>query len=113
MIDTAETLKKIKLKQGIPEENTDNDSVVLLMISDAMDAVCAYCHRKRCPDELEYLVREIVNGAIASDNIGAIASIRRGDTQIDYNTSITVQSCTDRQIKAMNSFRKLKLGGWR
>ena len=47
MIDTGETLRKIKLKQGIPEENTDNDATLLLMVSDAMDAVCAYCHRKQ------------------------------------------------------------------
>lgn len=109
MIDTAETLKKIKIKQGIPEENTDSDGTLPLMISDAMDAICAYCHRKRCPDGLEYLVREIVNSTIASDNIGSIASIKRGDTQIDYNTAITVNSFTDRQIKAMNSFRIFKV----
>lgn len=109
MIDAVETLKKIKIKQGISEENTDNDETLLLMISDAMDAICAYCHRKRCPDDLEYLVREIVIGAITADNVGTIASIKRGDTQIDYNTSITADTCTDRQIKAMNSFRILKV----
>lgn len=32
MIDTNETLKKIKIKQGIPEENKDNDETLLLMI---------------------------------------------------------------------------------
>ncbi|MDE5698161.1 MAG: phage head-tail connector protein [Lachnospiraceae bacterium] len=110
MIDTDETLRKIKVKQGIPEENTDNDAILLLMISDAMDAVCAYCHRKRCPDGLEYLVRELVINAVAADNVGSVASIKRGDTQINYNTSITTDFCTDRQIRALNSFRILKIG---
>jgi hypothetical protein len=109
MIDTGETLRKIKLKQGIPEENTDNDATLLLMVSDAMDAVCAYCHRKRCPDELEYLIRELVANAVAADNVGSVASIKRGDTQINYNTSITTDLCTDRQIKALNSFRIFKI----
>lgn len=109
MINTDETLRKIKIKQGIPEKNTDNDATLLLMLSDAMDAVCAYCHRKRCPDELEYLVRELVINALAADNVGSVASIRRGDTQISYNTSITTDSCTDRQIRALNSFRIMKI----
>lgn len=109
MIDTNETLKKIKIKQGIPEENKDNDDLLLLMINDAMNAVCAYCHRKHCPDELEYLVRELVNGTVTSNNIGAVSSIKRGDTQITYNTSITAENCTNRQMKAMNGFRTLKV----
>lgn len=109
MIDADETLRKIKIKQGIPEENTDNDGTILLMINDAMDAICAYCHRKRCPDKLEYLVRELVNSTIASDNVGAVSSIKRGDTQITYSTSITAENCTDRQIKALNSFRIFKI----
>lgn len=109
MIDADDTLRKIKIKQGIAEEDTGNDGTILIMISDAIDAICAYCHRKCCPDELEYLVRELVNGAIASDNIGAVSSIKRGDTQINYNTSITTDFCTDRQIKALNSFRNLKI----
>lgn len=109
MIDTDATLRKIKIKQGIPEEDTDNDATLLLMISDAMDAVCTYCHRKRCPDKLEYLVRELVTSAVAADNVGSVASIKRGDTQINYDTSITTDLCTDRQIRAMNSFRILKI----
>ena len=105
MIDTEETLKRIKLKQGIPQENTDNDEILRLMISDTITAICSYCHRVYCPDGLEYLVREMVNNAISSENVGNVASIKRGDTQINYNTSITTDSCTDRQMKAMNSFR--------
>lgn len=105
MIDTEETLKKVKLKQGISQENTDNDEILRLMISDTITSICSYCHRKYCPDELEYLVREMVNNAIASENVGNVASIKRGDTQINYTTSITTDSCTDRQMKAMNSFR--------
>jgi len=109
MINAEETLRKIKVKQGIPEENTDSDSTLLLMIHDAMDAVCAYCHTKACPDRLEYLVRELVNGTVASDNIGAVASIRRGDTQINYAAAITADSFSDRQLRAMNSFRIFKV----
>lgn len=109
MIDTDETLRKIKIRQGIPQENSDNDATLQLMVSDALDAICAYCHRKRCPDELEYLVRELVANAVAADNVGSVASIRRGDTQISYNTTITTDSCTDRQIKALNSYRVFKI----
>ena len=109
MIETEVTLGKIKLKQGIAETNTDNDSIIRLMISDAMEAICVYCHRTPCPDRLEYLVREIVNSTIAADNAENIASIKRGDMQISYNTTITVDSYSPKQITAMNSFRKLRI----
>lgn len=109
MIEITDTLKNIKLKQGIPEDNTDNDAIITLMIQDTMQAICNYCHRESCPDKLEYLVREIVNKTIELDNAGNIASVKRGDTQINYDTAITTDSFTDKQIKAMNGFRILKI----
>lgn len=105
MIDREETLRKIKLKQGIAEENTENDALIILMISDAVEAVCVYCHRSDFPAPLEYLIREVVCKTISDDNAGNVASIKRGDTQINYNTSITADSYTDRQRAAMNAYR--------
>ena len=109
MIEIAESLQKIKIKQGIPADNTDSDAVLTLMIQDTMQAVCNYCHRESCPDGLEYLVREVVNKTIELDNSGNISSVKRGDTQINYNTSITLDSFTDKQIKAMNNYRILRI----
>lgn len=106
MIEIADTLHKIKVKQGIPEGNTDSDEMILLMIHDVMQAVCNYCHREPCPEGLEYLVREMVNKTIELDNGGNIASVKRGDTQITYDTTITADSFTDKQIKAMNNYRR-------
>lgn len=109
MIEITDTLKKIKLKQGIPEENTESDAVMNLMIQDTMQSICNYCHRGQCPDRLEYLVREIVNKTIALDNAGNVSAIKRGDTQINYDTTITIDGFTDKQIKAMNGFRMLRI----
>lgn len=109
MIEITDTLKKIKVKQGIPDDNTENDEVIILMIQDTMQAICNYCHREPCPDKLEYLIREIVNKTIEFDNGGNIASVKRGDTQINYNTAITMDSFTDKQIKAMNGYRILRI----
>lgn len=109
VIEITDTLKKIKVKQGIPEDNMENDEIIILMIQDTVQAICDYCHREPCPDKLEYLVREIVNKTIELDNDGNIASIKRGDTQINYNTTITTDSFTDKQIKSMNNYRKLRI----
>lgn len=109
MVDWGETLRKIKLKQGIAEDNTENDELIRLMISDAVAAVCVYCHRKDFPPPLEYLVREIVCRTIEHDNAGNVASVKRGDTQISYSTSITADSYTDRQHAAMNAYRVFRV----
>lgn len=108
-------LEKIKIRLvalGIIKDMEDGsqDAVLSLMISDATDAVLVYCHRKTLPRELEYLVRDIVVKTLRADNDGNIAAIKRGDTQINYATAITAEGFNQKEIAALNSFRRLRIG---
>lgn len=57
---------------------------------DASKAVCLYCHRKTLPEDLEFVVRELVINKVKADNDGNIQSIKRGDTQINYATETDI-----------------------
>ena len=108
-------LDKIKIRlaslgflQG--EEDTSQDAVLLLMLDDAQEAVKAYCHRKDIPKGLEYVVRSLVVRAVQADNADNVSAIKRGDTQINYATAVTSDSFTEKEIKVLNSFRRLRIG---
>lgn len=92
------------------EEDTSQDGVLLLMLEDAQDAVKAYCHRKDIPKGLEHVVRGLVVRGVQADNVDNVSAIKRGDTQINYTTTMTSDSFTEKEIKVLNSFRKLRMG---
>ena len=92
------------------EEDTSQDAVLLLMLEDAQDAVKAYCHRKDIPKGLEHVVRGLVVRGVQADNADNVSAIKRGDTQINYATAVTSDSFTEKEIKALNSFRRLRVG---
>lgn len=101
------TLEKIKELKKITGE--DADSVLCIMIEDAEKAIMDYCHIRACPGQLEYLVRELVMAAYDNDNGGNVASIKRGDTQINYSSAITTDSFSDRQLRLLNGYRKFRI----
>ncbi|MCI8736865.1 MAG: hypothetical protein HFI11_07810 [Lachnospiraceae bacterium] len=92
------------------EGDTSQDAVLLLMLEDAQDAVKAYCHRKDIPKGLEHVVRGLVVRGVQADNADNVSAIKRGDTQINYATAVTSDSFTEKEIKALNSFRRLRVG---
>lgn len=81
-------LKDIKTMLEI--KNDESDPVLSIMIKDASKAVCLYCHRKTLPEDLEFVVRELVINKVKADNDGNIQSIKRGDTQINYATETDI-----------------------
>ncbi len=108
-------LDKIKIRLASlgflkDEEDTSQDGVLLLMLEDAQDAVKAYCHRKDIPKGLEHVVRGLVVRSVQVDNVDNVSAIKRGDTQINYTTTMTSDSFTEKEIKVLNSFRKLRTG---
>lgn len=103
------TLEKIKKVLSIPPE-TEQDDILNIMIGDAEAAVKGYCHIREVPVPLEFIVRELVVNGFRSDNGGNVASIKRGDTQINYSTAITTESFTERHLKVLNGYRKLRTG---
>ena len=108
-------LNKIKIRLASlgflkDEEDTSQDAVLLLMLEDAQDAVKTYCHRKDIPKGLEHVVRGLVVRSVQADNADNVSAIKRGDTQINYATAVTPDSFTEKEIKAMNSFRRFRVG---
>lgn len=108
-------LEKLKLRLAslgmlAGRDDTSQDEVLALMVSDAADAVLAYCHRDFLPEGLEYLVRELVVRALQADGGGNVSSVKRGDTQITYTAAITKDSLTERDRHALNSYRRLRIG---
>lgn len=114
MLD-AVMLEKIKVRlaslgilQG--EEDTSQDGVLLQMLEDAQETVKAYCHRKDIPKGLEHVVRELVVRSVQADNADNVSAIKRGDTQINYMTAMTADDFTEKEIRVLNSFRRLRTG---
>lgn len=103
-----ETLEKIKALRSIKGE--EPDAVLQIMIEDANSSIKEYCHIKEVPDQLEYITRELVLATFDKDNGGNVASIKRGDTQINYTTFITADCFSERQKIVLNGYRKLRIG---
>lgn len=101
MLDTVKTLLGIT--------TAESDPVLQIMIDDAQSAVRDACNRKDCPEQLDYLVRELVIQSFMLNNEGNVSSVKRGDTQINYNSTITTEAFTDRQRAAMYPYRKIKM----
>ena len=100
-------LAAVKALLGL--DTDEQDAVLQIMIEDARSAVRDYCNRKECPEQLDYIVRELVVQAFHLNNEGNVSSIKRGDTQINYNVTITGDSFTDRQRSAMNRYKMIRL----
>lgn len=108
-------LDKIKIRLASlgflkDEGDISQDAVLLLMLDDAKEAVMTYCHRKDIPKGVEHVVRGLVVRAVQADNADNVSSIKRGDTQISYESAVTADSFTEKEIKVLNSFRRLRTG---
>jgi len=108
-------LEKIRIRLaslGMLEskDDTSKDEILALMVSDAKDAVLTYCHISRLPMRLEYIVRDLVVREIQAENADNISAVKRGDTQITYAQAITKDSFTAKDIHALNSYRRLRVG---
>lgn len=111
MLNLTETmLQKVKIRQGIPAENTQNDALIKLMLEDAMKTLMEYCHRRIFPEALEFIARALVCKAIDRDNADNVASIKRGDMQISYNTSISQEDLTETQKSILYGYRRIRIG---
>lgn len=104
------TLEKIKVLLGFPPEPGEQDKILNIMIGDAECAVRDYCHIGAVPEELDYVVRELVLSAYRNNNGSNVSSIKRGDTQINYSETITASGFSDRQMKTLGGYRKLRMG---
>lgn len=103
-------LETVKGLLSLPQDQTGHDIILGIMIGDARDAIKGYCHIGEVPAQLDFVVRELVINSFRKDNGGNVASIKRGDTQINYSTAITTGDFTGRHLKVLNGYRKLRTG---
>ncbi len=109
MADKQEMLNKIKLRLGIEQNDTAHDDILLLMLDDALMAITIYCNRHTFPWQLEYVARSMVLNEFSKENGESVASIKRGDTQITYANTISVQNMTAEQRDVCNKYRHCRM----
>lgn len=110
MADMQQMLEKLKLRLEIGEGVTAHDAVLLQMLEDAVMAITLFCNRKTFPYQLEYIARQMAVNAFDQDNSEHVASIKRGDTQITYSSTITENSMTQEQRDICCKFRRFRVG---
>ena len=110
MINKEETLKKIKLRIGIGNEEAEHDEVLRLMLDDAVTVIKLFCNREIFPDQLEYVARQMVVNAFGKENGENVASIKRGDTQITYTETISREDLTQEHRDLCCKYRVMRTG---
>lgn len=106
MVNLDEMLEKVKTRISV--EGEENDPILRLMLADAVQAVTLFCNRTVFPPPLEYVARQMVANAYYRDNGNNVASIKRGDTQINYTSTITANDMTEEQRDMCCKFRRLR-----
>lgn len=110
MADMQQMLEKLKLRLEIGEGVAAHDAVLLQMLEDAVMAITLFCNRKSFPYQLEYIARQMAVNAFERDNGEHVSSIKRGDTQITYSSTITENSLTQEQRDICCKFRRFRAG---
>ena len=93
-------LERVKIRLGIPVDDGQHDSLLILQIGDAEDFFKAYCKRKDIPLQAQSLVERLV--VILRNSHGGIASEKIGDTSTAYFESVV----SDEFKRELNRFRK-------
>lgn len=106
MADIEDMLAKVKIRIGV--EGDENDPVLRLMLSDAVMAITLFCNRQVFPWQLEYVARQMVCRAYEKENGDNVASIQRGDTQINYGSTITQDDLTQEERDICCKFRRFR-----
>ena len=105
----------VKVKENLKIIDDDKD----LIIADVIQEVLNYCNLKELPIELEPFVRKKVQNIInyeaenGNSSVFDIKSIKEGDTSITYNvddktSKETIYGLSDRDMKTLRSFRRLR-----
>ncbi len=110
MINKEEMLRKIKLRLGLKEEDTEHDAVLRLMLEDAVMVITVFCNRDVFPIQLEYVARQMVVNAFYKENGENVSSIRRGDTQITYTETISREDMTQEHRELCCKYRRMRVG---
>lgn len=110
MINKEEMLKKIKLRIGLLEEETEHDEVLRLMLDDAVMVISIFCNRDVFPIQIEYVARQMVVNAFYKENRDNVSSIKRGDTQITYTETISRDDLTQEHRELCCKYRVLRTG---
>ena len=100
-------VSKVKIRIGV--DGVENDPVLRLMLEDAVMAITLFCNRQVFPWQLEYIARQMVVNAFERENGDNVAAIKRGDTQITYNNTITQDDMTQEEKDICCKFRRFRV----
>lgn len=109
------------VKAKVPEDKLPTDALLLVHIAEVRQAILTYCNRTDIPSELNFVHANMVVDLITEeyrkadpDAHQAVASIKEGDTSIEYGSiSKTASEASTQQIlynykSQLNGFRKLR-----
>lgn len=106
MVNLDAMLEKVKIRIGV--DGKENDPVLRLMLDDAVMAVTLFCNRQVFPWQLEYVARQMVVNAYERENGDNVAAVKRGDTQINYTSTISMADMTQEQQDICCKFRHFR-----
>lgn len=100
-------LDKLKNLLGIAADVTDKDGVLSFALAAAEEIILNYCNINKLPQGLENTLYRMAADIYRNDNYGSaganspVASIREGDTQVDFAQSST---STNYQASILKSY---------
>lgn len=94
------TLERVKIRLGIPVDDGQHDTLLIIQIEDAEGFFRDYCKRRDIPLQAQYIVEKLVVELLESH--GGIQSEKIGDTSTSYFESVV----SDELKRQLNRYRK-------
>lgn len=93
-------LERVKIRLGIPVDDGQHDTLLIIQIEDAEDFFKDYCKRKDIPLQAQKLVEKLV--VELRESHGGIQTEKIGDTSTTYFEDIL----SDELKRQLNRYRK-------
>ncbi|MGN7402742.1 phage head-tail connector protein [Cytobacillus praedii] len=98
------------IKAKIPAENLPSDKLLNMYIEEVGQSILTFCNRTDIPAELNFVYANMIIDLIASENNKTnpeanrvVTSIKEGDTQISYGSSISASESST--IEIVNNYK--------
>ena len=99
-----ERLVRLKMLLGI--EGTNEDELLTFILESTEQKILNYCNLKELPAELEHVLVEMTARFYNSPD-GVAASMKVGDTSVNYSTAKDEQNIIHDYKSQLNRFRRL------
>lgn len=98
------------VKAKVPPEKLPNDILLDMYLEEVRQSILTFCNRTDIPTELNFVYANMVIDLIAGENNKTnseanrvVTSIKEGDTQISYGSSISASESST--IEILNNYK--------